>query len=69
MEKGAQALAKILLVALVVGLVVLALHPDYRATLRALMRGAPAESPIWLSNQNYYPEVTASVAGEDNDSE
>lgn len=58
MEKGAWALARILLAALLMGALVLALNPDYRETLGALRRGDATSSPIWLSNQSYYPEVT-----------
>lgn len=58
MEKGALALARILLVALLLGAIVVLAVPDYRGTLQALWIGEPESSPIWLSNQSYYPEVT-----------
>ena len=58
MEKGAVALARILLIALLAGAIIVLAVPDYRATLQALWNGDPESSPIWLSNQKYYPEVT-----------
>lgn len=57
MERGAQALIKALLAALLFGGLVLALHPDYRAALRATGRHAPEASPIWRANASYYPMV------------
>lgn len=57
MERGAQALIKALLAALVFGGLVLAFHPDYRGALRAAWRGTPGESPVWKANELYYPMV------------
>jgi hypothetical protein len=57
MERGAKALLYILTGALLLGAAVVALVPAYRQTARALLRGAPEESPIWQSNQAYYTEV------------
>ena len=57
MERGAQALIKALAAALLFGGLVLAFHPDYRAALKAVWRGAPAESPVWAANENYYSLV------------
>ncbi len=57
MERGAQALIKALAAALLFGGLVLAFHPDYRTALKAAWRGAPAESPVWAANTNYYPMV------------
>jgi hypothetical protein len=62
MERGAQALIKALIAALIFGGLVLALHPDYRGALRAAWRGASAESPVWAANDVYYPLV-GPVAG------
>jgi hypothetical protein len=58
MERGAQVLARMLLIAAILGLAMLLAHPDYRAAAAALARGRPETSPIWLSNQSYYTEVT-----------
>ncbi len=39
------------------GALVLALNPDYRATLLGLLRNRPADTPIWESNSRYYPDI------------
>ena len=57
MERGAQALIKALLAALLFGGLVLGFHPDYRGALKAAWRGANAESPVWRANEIYYPMV------------
>ncbi len=57
MERGAQALIKVLGAALLFGALVLAFHPGYRAALAALWRGEPATSPVWNANQTYYPMI------------
>lgn len=67
MERGAQTLIKALLAALVFGGLVLALHPDYRAALRAAWRRTPAESPVWRANETYYPMVGLAGAKPDAD--
>lgn len=58
MERGVEALVRILVVALLLGLVVIALHPGYRATAQALWRGDLSASPIVESNRGFYPDVT-----------
>jgi hypothetical protein len=58
MDKGAKAVAAILLAALAIGLLVVILHPDFREAARCLWRGRPHESPIWQSNERYYPGLT-----------
>jgi hypothetical protein len=62
MERGVKALVRILLVAALLGALVIALHPSYRATAIALWRGDLNASPIVQSNRNYYPDVK--VVGE-----
>lgn len=57
MERGVKTLVRILAGALLLGAVVVALHPDFRATFQAMMRGTPDEAPIWQSNEDYYSEV------------
>ncbi len=57
MERGAQALVKVLGAALLFGGLVLAFHPGYRAALLAVWRGEPAASPVWDSNRAYYPMI------------
>ncbi len=43
--------------AFLLGLLVTALHPAYRGALRAIWSGAPETSPIWRSNERYYPRI------------
>jgi hypothetical protein len=57
MERGAQALVKMMLASLVLGLLVLFFHPDYRGAFAALRRGQPDQSPVWQSNAGYYTEI------------
>ena len=57
MEQGAAKLAKILAFALLLGIAVTAFNPAYRQAFLALVRGKPAESPIWKSNLDYYPDI------------
>lgn len=58
MEQGAAKLAKILAFALLLGIAVTAFNPAYRQAFLAIARGQPAESPIWKSNVDYYPDIT-----------
>ena len=58
MEQGAAKLAKILAFALLLGVLVTAFNPAYRQAFLAIARGKPAESPIWKSNIEYYPDIT-----------
>ena len=57
MEKGAKTLLWILALSLGVGLAMLVLHADYREAARAMAKGTPDQSPIWLSNESYYPGI------------
>jgi len=57
MEQGAAKLAKILAFALLLGVAVTAFNPAYRQAFLAIVRGTPAESPIWKSNLEYYPDI------------
>jgi len=57
MERGAKALVKIMLAAMLFGLVVIAFHPAYRAALLALWRHEEGASPVWQSNSMYYTEI------------
>jgi len=58
MEKGPTTLLIILGMALLFGGLVIGFNPSYRQALFAIARGEPAESPIWKSNSEYYPDVT-----------
>ncbi len=58
MEQGSKSLLIILCSALVLGAVVVGFHPAYRNALLAIARGRPAESPLWQSNRDYYPDVS-----------
>lgn len=57
MERGAQALVKMMLASLLLGLLVLFFHPDYRGAFAALRRHQPEQSPVWQSNERYYTEI------------
>ena len=57
MEQGAAKLAKILAFALLLGIAVTAFNPAFREAFLAIARGRPAESPIWKSNAEYYPDI------------
>jgi hypothetical protein len=57
MEQGAAKLAKILAFALLLGIAITAFNPAYRQAFLAIARGQPAESPIWKSNIEYYPDI------------
>ena len=58
MNNGPKALLIILCAALLLGVLVIAFNPAYRQALLAIARGKPAESPLWKSNLDYYPEIT-----------
>lgn len=58
MEKGAKAILFILLFALVTGALVTWFHPVFSESWSALREGRPEASPIWISNADYYPEIT-----------
>lgn len=65
MERGAQALIKVLGAALLFGVLVLVIHPSYRAAIRATWRGQMEQSPVWESNRTYYPMVTLEAGATD----
>jgi len=69
MDKGARTVARILIVALLLGVVVLAANAKYRRTLLSVWKGEPERSPIWLSNEAYYPEVGLHIEKTDAESE
>ncbi len=58
MEQGSRSLLIILCVALLLGAVVVGVHPAYRKALVSIAKGQPAESPIWKANKDYYPDVS-----------
>ena len=61
MEQGSKTLLIILVTALLMGALVVAFNSAYRQAFLALVRGQPAESPIWRSNREYYPDVALPV--------
>jgi len=69
MDRGAKAIAVILIASLVVGLAVIATHSSYRQAAAAILRGEPEESPLWLDNERYYPEVTLQAESRPDDPE
>lgn len=58
MDTGARMLLKILGAAVLLGLIVVFAHPDYRDTARAMFRGEVESSAIWRTNAEYYSEVS-----------
>lgn len=61
MERGAQTLIKVILAAVLIGVLVIVFNDDYRAAFHALRAGRSAESPIWQGNRDYYPGIGAGV--------
>jgi len=59
MEKAAKVMARMLLFAGVLGVGVIAFHPEYRQLFKLIRQGTPSESAIWQSNLAYYPAVGA----------
>lgn len=57
MDKGALAVARILVAGIVLGFLVMIFYPAYRKTAQAIFRGQPEASPVWLTNERYYPAV------------
>ncbi len=57
MEKGAKAIVWLLASALLLGVILLGIHPLYRETVGAWWRGARDEAPIWRSNERYYEAI------------
>jgi len=54
MEQGAKTILTLLGVSLALGLLVIALNPDYRRAALCCFEGKPEASPIWRSNESYY---------------
>lgn len=63
MERGAKQLVLIVLGAMLFGLVVIALRPEYRAAAAAMWRGRMEDSPVWTSNRDYYPGIRWTTGG------
>lgn len=57
MESGTVRFLAILVGALVIGMVVLVIRPEYRGAVVARWHGRPHDSPIWRSNARYYPAI------------
>lgn len=57
MDKGALMVARIVMAGVVMGFLVLIFYPAYRKTAQAIFQGQPESSPIWLTNERYYPAV------------
>lgn len=58
MERGVKVLVRIIAGAILLGALVVAIHPVYRASFQAMVRGDVEGSPIWQSNAEYYREVS-----------
>ncbi len=65
MERGVTVLVRIMVVAFVVGGAVIALHPDFRDTAKAMWAGDIESSAIWDSNREYHREVSYGMDGID----
>lgn len=67
MERGAKQLVLIVLGAILFGLVVIAVRPEYRGAAAAMWKGRMQDSPVWMSNKDYYPGIpwTTEAARED----
>jgi hypothetical protein len=61
MDRGVKLLRRIIVAALLLGALVIVVHPDYRDTFRALWAGDIEHSAIWESNREYYREVAYEV--------
>lgn len=59
MEKGAKAMAMMLLVAALLGVAVIFFNKDYRELFNMVRKGTPGETAIWRSNESFYPAVKA----------
>lgn len=59
MEKAAKVMARMLLIACLLGVGVIAFNPDYRQLFNLVRKGTPSESAIWQTNLEYYPAVGA----------
>ncbi len=64
MEKGALALLRILGISLLLGGIIVGIHPAYRATAQALWRGDVESSPLWTTNANFYEAVSVDAPAE-----
>jgi len=63
MEHGSRFLLIILGSALLLGALVVTFNPAYRQAFMAQIHHDPADSPIWESNREYYPDITLPAAG------
>ena len=61
MEQGSRTLLIILCAALLLGALVVGFNPAYRQAFLSIAKGRPAESPIWKSNSQYYPDIALSA--------
>jgi hypothetical protein len=57
MERGVKLLRRIIVAALLLGALVIIVHPDYRHTFQAMWADEVERSAIWESNREYYREV------------
>ncbi len=69
MEEGAKTLTVMLIISLILGLFVVAVHPQYRQTAVSFFRGEREQSALWNSNRSYYPEVRLDQGRDAYDSE
>jgi len=47
--------------AVAVGIFIMFINPQYRKTAADIWRGETTNSPIWISNAEYYPDIKADM--------
>jgi len=57
MDKVGKTIAIMLIAAFAVGIVVILVRPTYRQTAVDIIKGESTNSPIWRSNEGYYPDL------------
>lgn len=60
--QGSKKVLGVLGFALLLGVPVIAFNSAYRQAFLSIVRGRPAESLIWKSNLDYYPNVSLPAA-------
>ncbi len=57
MDRLAKSIVLMLIGSLTLGVLVVLLNPEYRGTALAFWHGSTTNTPIWQTNQDYYPEI------------
>ena len=61
MEKLGKSIAIMLLTAALIGVFVILLNNDYSQTAVCIFHNNTTNSPIWLSNSDYYPDLLPKI--------